>query len=178
MGTDRDWYRPLEQEFSFAYRQHKCYLGNKMTGRPFFNFPWFDLTEKRLLSLPVISEVFNPAQHDREMGFDPMKCPMGSVEESKAAGFDLVAALSADWDWIAYHSDFLIVGPDWRTSKGTVSEIACHQALLKPVWEIETFIELWNDKLLYERVLPPIMEVNAGHYSVFGGNPWNPWEKY
>jgi hypothetical protein len=157
------------------HRQHKAYIGNKMTGIPFFNTPWFDLAEKRLMSLPVISEVFNPAQHDRDMGFDPMRCPMGSAEESRGAGFVLKDALGADWAWIAEHSDFLVVGPDWHTSRGTISEIACHQALLKPVWEIAVFMELWDKDLLFDLELPPIMEL-GGRRAVFGGNPWRPWE--
>lgn len=112
-----------------------------MTNIPYFNAPWFDAAEAAILALPRVRSAFNPAQHDRDMGFDPMKCPNGSIEESAAAGFDLRTALGTDWCWIADNSDALVVGPDWRTSKGTFSEIACHQALGLPVYKYDEFVQ-------------------------------------
>src|ERR1700756_1043150 len=96
------------------------YVGNKMTDVPFFNAPWFDEVERVLRKMAAVGDVFNPADHDRKMGFDPMQCPRGSVTEARAAGFSPRAALGADWAWIAEKSDALIVGPDWRTSPGTI----------------------------------------------------------
>lgn len=120
----------------------KLYLGNKMVGIPYFNAPWFDRSAAILEGLDF--EVFNPAAHDRAMGFDPMSCPNGSPEESEAAGFCRQDALGFDWSWIAHHSEGLVIGPDWARSTGTISEIACHQALGLPVWEYATFIR-WHD---------------------------------
>jgi hypothetical protein len=117
------------------------YIGNKMNGVPFFNVPWFDQAEATLLSFPAIRSVFNPAQNDRAMGFDPMLCPNGSSEEALAAGFDLRTALGIDWCWIADNSEALVIGPLWRTSKGTLSEIACHQALNLPVFYYDDFVQ-------------------------------------
>jgi len=115
------------------------YLGNKMTEMPFFNTPWFDETAAKLRKVPGTGQIFNPAEWDRMRGFDPMKCPRGSIEEAREAGFDLRSALGSDWEWIAKYSNGLIIGPDWATSKGTISEIACHQALTLPVWEERDF---------------------------------------
>lgn len=115
------------------------YLGNKMSGVPYFNAPWFDRIAAELLEMPRVTHVFNPAQHDRDQGFDPMSCPSGSLNEARAAGFNPRAALGADWAWIAEHSNGMVVGPDWRDSPGTLSEIACHQALRLPVWQWQHF---------------------------------------
>lgn len=140
----------------------RLYLGNKMTGIPYFNTPWFDAAAAHLRNLPYIEEVFNPAQHDRDMGFDPMLCPNGSAEESRAAGFVVADALMYDWIWIAKWSDALIVGPDWYNSPGTISEVACHQALRRPVYEYMPYLTVWDDPdLLNEAVLPPLMEIHG-----------------
>lgn len=142
-----------------CYQKNSVYLGNKMTGKPFFNAPWFDASAAVLLSFPTVQCVFNPAQHDRDMGFEPMNCPDGSAAEGKAAGFEPREALGADWAWIARDSDALIVGPDWHDSPGTISEIACHQALRLPVWEYQVFCAYWDKDHLWDFALPPIMEL-------------------
>lgn len=118
------------------------YLGNKMVGIPFFNAPWFDSVAFKLRQIPGVHAVFNPADEDRRMGFEPMKCPLGTDEEAAASGFDRRRALGADWLWISSLSNGLVVGPDWYHSTGTISEIACHQALGLPVWEWEQFKEI------------------------------------
>lgn len=125
------------------------YLGNKMVGIPYFNTPWFDKTAERLRAVPGVDSVFNPADEDRNAGFDPMLCPNGTAEEAEANGFNRRAALSADWWWIATYSNGMVAGPDWLNSTGTVSEIACHQALGLPVWGVDCFlwmIEAKQDK--------------------------------
>jgi hypothetical protein len=115
------------------------YLGNKMVGKPYFNAPWFDATADRLRAIPGVDGVFNPAEEDRRTGFEPMSCPLGTTDEARRAGFDRRRALGADWLWIACYSNGLIVGPDWETSTGTISEVAAHQALNLPVWEAYVF---------------------------------------
>ena len=117
------------------------YLGNKMVGIPYFNAPWFDKTAIHIRSLPGVASVFNPADEDRRSGFDPMLCPNGSEEEATLLGFDRRRALGADWLWISTYSNGLVIGPDWERSTGTMSEIACHQALGLPVWEVSEFFD-------------------------------------
>lgn len=111
------------------------YLGNKMSGVPYFNAPWFDESAAWLRQVPGVGFVFNPADEDRDRGFEPMLCPNGTADEAAAAGFVLRDALAADWNWIAEFSEGLVIGSDWAKSPGTISEIACHQALKLPVWE-------------------------------------------
>jgi hypothetical protein len=120
------------------------YLGNKMSGVPYFNAPWFDQMAWLLGTIPGVVSVFNPAEHDREMGFEPLGCPNGSLEEARKAGFVARDALTFDWNWIGTRSNGLIVGPDWKSSPGTISEVACHQALRLPVWELKMFLRFWN----------------------------------
>jgi Domain of unknown function (DUF4406) len=156
------------------------YIGNKMTGIPYFNFPWFDQAEATLLALPGVTSVFNPAAHDRAMGFVPMHCPNGSVEESEAAGFDLRSALGTDWCWIADNSDVMVVGPDWRSSKGTFSEVACHQALRLPVYEYDEFVQamrLGDDLPTPMSSLMKTMDKMKQQLKLAyadGGRTWNP----
>jgi hypothetical protein len=120
------------------------YLGNKMTGMPFFNAPWFNATATALRSIDGVATVFNPAEWDVLRGFDPMQCPNGTLDEAIPAGFVLRDALRADWNWIAENSNGLVIGPAWATSKGTISEIACHQALGLPVWESSVFLDCFG----------------------------------
>lgn len=141
------------------FKENKLYLGNKMSGKPFFNAPWFDSSSVILRTIPAVGEVFNPAEYDRKMGFDPMRCPYGTPDEAVEQCFDFRRALLVDYNWICAFSDGLIVGPEWRDSPGTVSEIAVHQALRLPVWEFEVFCKLWDNDHLYECALPPIMKL-------------------
>jgi hypothetical protein len=53
-------------------------------------------------------------------------------------------ALQSDWEWIAKYSNGLVIGPNWATSRGTISEIACHQALGLPVWETHIFLDTYS----------------------------------
>lgn len=160
-------YRLFDHEYAFEYdheygclpRKNKLYLGNKMSGKPFFNAPWFNASAAILRTLPSVGEVFNPAEHDQKIGFDLMLCPNGTPDEAEEAGFDLCASLAADYSWICEFSDGLIVGPDWPDSPGTISEIAVHQALRLPVWEFDTFVKYWEAYALYELALPPIMKL-------------------
>lgn len=139
------------------------YLGNKMTGIPFFNAPWFDSSAAALRNVPWVGTVFNPAEHDRELGFDPTLCPNGAHDEALAAGFPAADALHDDWAWIANYSDGCVIGPQWPTSPGAISEIACHQALRKPVWEFEVFMANYHRPVgyLYTLVLPPLLELGG-----------------
>lgn len=118
------------------------YLGNKMVGIRQFNFPWFDETAEFLRRVPGVVSVFNPAERDRDTGFYPAPDSMGTFEEMAEDNFSRRVALGVDWAWIADFSDGMVIGPDWLKSTGTISEIACHQALGLPVWEFKNFKEI------------------------------------
>ncbi len=123
----------------------RLYLGNKMVGKNGLNSAWFDETTRRLRATPGVTEVFNPAEQDRTTGFKPEEFHGKTFEELAAAGFDRRAALLSDWTWIGKVSNGMVVGPDWETSPGTISEIACHQALFLPVWPAKIFFEMHHD---------------------------------
>lgn len=135
-------------------RYGHIYLGNKMIGIPRLNAPWFDSTAMRLRQVRGVDSVFNPVDEDRRMGFDPMDCLKGTAEEISGSGFDRRRALGADWGWISAYSDGMIVGPDWRTSNGTISEVACHQGLGLPVWSDSVFFEYAGSPLESELMNP------------------------
>jgi hypothetical protein len=137
------------------------YLSNKMTGIPYFNAPWFDKVTAELRALPATGEVFNPADHDRENGFEPMSCPTGTLEEAFRNGFKQIDALVSDWVWIGRIADCVVVGPDWHDSKGAISEMACAQAIGKPVYEYGPFLAAWDKPHLIQFKLPPIMELGG-----------------
>lgn len=132
----------------------RIYLANKMAGIAEFNFPWFDACAVTLRSIPVVTDVFNPAEEDRKYGFDATGLT-GSEEEAVARGFDRRRTLGLDWAWIAANSDACVVGPLWAASMGTKSEIACHQALGLPVWEFVDFIYNWDCPIVLEKLRLP-----------------------
>lgn len=137
----------------------KIYIGNKMMGIRQFNFPWFDDAAFSLRKLGI--EVFNPAERDRKAGFYPATDCMGTVEDMEALNFSRRGALAVDWAWIAANSDGMVAGPDWRKSTGTVSEIACHQALGLPVWEFDVFVRNYVSARISPEIyaLPPLLEL-------------------
>jgi hypothetical protein len=138
------------------------YLANKMQGIPYFNAPWFDESAAKLRALPGVKDVFNPVEHDRNIGFEPMSCPTGELEEAYQHGFSLKDALVADWTWIGTKADCVVLGPDWWNSKGAISEAACIQALRKPAFEFDVFLEHYaNDDILLRWAIPPIMELGG-----------------
>jgi hypothetical protein len=150
----------------------RLYLGNKMVGIRQFNFPWFDAVAAELRALSMVTEVFNPAERDREVGFYPAEDCLGTVEDMAELHFSRRAALATDYAWICDHSDGMVAGQDWMKSTGTISEIAIHQALGLPVWETGVFMAYWDDSHLIEMKLPPIMELGR---PLRGDTPWQPW---
>ncbi len=137
------------------------YLANKMAQLPFFNAPWFDEAAAKLRALPGVNEVFNPVEHDRNMGFEPMSCPSGTFEEAAQHGFALKDALVADWTWIGTKADCVVLGPLWVYSPGAISEAGCIQGLRKPAYEYDVFLEHFDDPGLPAWKLPPIMELGG-----------------
>lgn len=144
------------------------YLGNKMLGKPEFNFPWFFQAEEKVREIPGITDVFNPARRDQDFGFNTAGMA-GTEDDMFEAKFSRRVALTADWSWIGTHSSILVLGPDWRSSTGTISEIACHQALGLPVYTLEDFL-FWSKKVGIEEVslglntlavLRPILELGV-----------------
>ena len=110
----------------------RIYLAGPMRGIPFFNFPAFDDAARKLRDLG--HHVFNPAEHDREQHGDKVNdSPTGNLDDIKASGFSLRAALEADLTWIARHAEAIVVLPGWENSKGANAEVALGKALGIPI---------------------------------------------
>jgi len=59
----------------------RIYIAGPMRGHPLYNFPAFDAAARRFEALGW--EVVNPAQMDRDIGFDPTgPVPEGFTEEA------------------------------------------------------------------------------------------------
>jgi hypothetical protein len=130
----------------------RIYLGNKMVGKPKFNFPWFDSTAIQLREMPEVSDVFSPAERDRSIGFDVSDFH-GTMAEMEKVGFSRRNALTVDVTWICNNSDGMVVGPDWTDSPGTKAEVALHQGLHLPVWRTKDFLKYGTNA----RTLPPMV---------------------
>lgn len=110
------------------------YIAGPMSGLPLFNHSAFDSAERWLKKNYPVSQIFNPAQHDREMGFDPRTATVEEVEK-----FSVREALATDLSWIALNADFLVVLPGWQNSWGTAAELALARAIKIPAFELEEF---------------------------------------
>jgi hypothetical protein len=122
-------------------RDGRAYLAGPMRGIPEFNFPAFLKAAEDLKAKGI--EVFNPAQHDIDNGFD-YKGLTGN-EDLSPLGFDLRKALGADVDFIAHESAGVIVLPGWENSSGARAEVALANALKLPVVTLEEALE-WGPK--------------------------------
>lgn len=129
----------------------RLYLGGKMRGEPEFGHPMFDLAAGQLRRLG--HEIFNPAAHDRKIGFE-VKDKAGTVEELREQGVSTRDFLLADMDWILHNSEGMVCLPNWRQSLGTRAEITLHHAIGIPVWNIQEFI---NDGIEADQILPEHM---------------------
>lgn len=98
----------------------KIYLAGPMTGLPMFNFPAFDAAEEMLRSLG--HDVINPAQLDRDVGFDPATTVVSQEFLRDALRRDLSALCDAD---------AIAMLPGWEKSGGARVEwtLATHLGL-------------------------------------------------
>lgn len=115
------------------------YVSGPMRGHRNFNFPLFDLAAKLLRKNGI--DVFNPAEHDREVypdieswdGFatgDTARCPKFILPDSLR--WDFAAILKADG---------IVLLPGWRNSSGAKAELFVAEVTGKSVWEIELIDE-------------------------------------
>lgn len=112
----------------------KLYLAGPMTGLPDYNFPAFDKAAAILTAQG--HEVFNPAQNDRDHGFDATGL---EGHEAERLGFSLRRALKQDLSWICDHAEAVAVLDGWHRSKGALTETALAVALGIPFAPVEKF---------------------------------------
>jgi hypothetical protein len=113
------------------------YLGGKMIGVPEFGAELFNDAAAQLRALG--HEVFNPVDHDTDVGFNTAGLD-GTWEDMTVQGFDRRKALAFDMAWIAEHSEGMVALDNWADSPGARAEVAFHQALFLPVWELDDFL--------------------------------------
>ena len=104
----------------------RCYIAGPMRGLPEFNFPAFYEAAGKLRGQGW--EVFNPAERDAAVGFDPTGMA-GSDEELAKCGFSIRDALGADTAWICEKADAIYMLPGWERSTGAIAERALAEAL-------------------------------------------------
>lgn len=119
----------------------KIYLSGPMTGIPDYNFPAFDTAADHLRAMG--HEVFNPAENDRENGFD-----FTGTQGHEAAehGFDLRKALKQDLAWICDHAEAIALLDGWSASKGAMAEVTLAAALglTAGMWHNYTENGIWK----------------------------------
>lgn len=115
----------------------RLYLGGKMVGIPGLGFKDFDLAAAALRYQGHV--VFNPAEYDRKSGFVPEDSDLGTYEDTPA--FNRTRALLDDVTWILTQSEGMVAFENWVDSPGTRLEIAAHQSIFLPVWELGEFLE-------------------------------------
>jgi hypothetical protein len=120
-------------------KKYTLYLGGPMIGQAGFGFAAFDAAERALHASPSVLHVFNPAARDRDAGLKT-EGMSGTLAELDRVGFSRREALSADIAWIGEHSEGMVCLPGWRNSPGTIAEVAFHQGLYLPVWELHRFL--------------------------------------
>lgn len=120
------------------------YLGGQMLHRKGFGFSDFNVAARVLRSLPWVHFVFNPAENDKENGFDPANL-RGTMTEMNEAHFSREEALHQDFNWINRDSEGMVALHTWKKSPGTFGEMAYHQALYRPVWPYRAFVDSGGD---------------------------------
>ena len=106
------------------------YISGKMTGVKWFNFPAFDRAAAELRKRG--HTVLNPADMDREAGFDAMKMPEDSDWSSIPSEFSFADAITRDIDAVR-ECDFVFVLSGYETSSGAKAEIALAEWIGKDV---------------------------------------------
>lgn len=119
-GYCRTYEMCKEREDKTGLRQ-RIYIAGPMRGKVFYNFPAFDVAARVLYDedwLPV-----NPAQLDRDAGFDPLSLPAHHNWSELPPGFDFAACRKRDLDALeTCNAIYMLKG--WRDSVGARAEHA------------------------------------------------------
>jgi hypothetical protein len=97
-----------------------------MRGRPQFNFPAFDKLAEILEGWNHV--VYNPAQRDREAGFDETD-KTGHEDLATLENFDHRQAMAQNMEWICRSAECVWMLPGWSKSTGATAERALGLAL-------------------------------------------------
>lgn len=108
------------------------YIAGPMRGRKFFNYPAFDAAEAKLRAAGF--DVVNPAQLDRDTGFDPYKLvvPEDFDWMTIPEGIDHITireCMSRDTKAICERCQGMHMLDGWKNSRGANAEFALANAL-------------------------------------------------
>lgn len=111
----------------------RAYLANKMTGKPQFNYPWFDEASAYLRGRGI--DVVSPAEMDSPaVRAAALASITGDLADLVPSGETYGDILAADVKLIADGGlDAIIVGPEWHGSKGARLETFVAHQLGLPV---------------------------------------------
>lgn len=99
----------------------KAYCAGPMRNITHYNFGAFDAAASELRSAGW--EVVNPADFDREMGFDPMTLPDDFDWSELPEGFDMAEIVRRDIKALS-ECDAIYLLRGWHRSKGARAEFA------------------------------------------------------
>jgi hypothetical protein len=131
----------------------KIYLAGPMRGLPEFNFQAFNTAAKYLRWYGHI--VFNPAERDAAVGFDPTGMS-GSNEDLEKAQFSVREAFAADTAWICEHAEAVYLLPGWRESTGAIAERALGEALGLRIVEYGIGVSNWKIREFLKKSVAPV----------------------
>jgi hypothetical protein len=136
------------------------YIAGPMRGIKWFNFPAFDAAERGLLL--TWGRVFNPAEMDRRIGFDPMALPE-STDWSNPAALCFSVSDAIDRDIAAIRrSDAIYMLDGWDRSKGATAERA------RAIW---LGLEVLYQPSAAESILDEAKRITAGDRQAAYGPP-------
>lgn len=115
----------------------RVYISGPMRGVPLYNFPAFDAAATRL-GMACGSVVFNPADEDRRMGFDPAQLPFDHDWSTLPDGLTVRDCADRDLEALKY-CDTIYMLKGWEKSKGASAERAVAEWLgLAVIYEAES----------------------------------------
>lgn len=123
------------------------YIAGPMTGINEYNFAAFDMAEADLRAKGW--EVINPAQMDRDIGFDP------SIDIADKEF--LHHAMIRDTDAIIHDADALALLPGWEKSKGARGELGLAFWKHIPAYQWPAMTEIAPDAVAVMREKQPII---------------------
>lgn len=127
---------------------YTVYIAGPMRGLPQSNFPAFDRAATILRENEF--EVYSPAEHDRQMGYDGERWFDGSDTVSYE---DQCEMISWDLATIIWACDAIVLLPGWEKSKGAAVEKALADFLGIDVLYFKDPDECPSDWLTAERAV-------------------------
>ena len=103
------------------------YIAGPMRHHKWFNYPSFDAAEVFLLDKGL--KCINPAQLDRDAGFDAMQLPEDTNWSVLPDHLKLREVFLRDTEAICKRADGIYLLPGWQNSKGAKAELALAEAL-------------------------------------------------